>query len=484
MLFPLPAQGHLAGFLALARLLRREFQDGVTITIVCTPRTVAALRSSVVDADAGSSSSISFHALPFVPADHGLPADCESTSSLSNRGDLMKLFEALDTLEPAFDDFLSSLTGEVHKGDEEEEPAAANVCVIADVFVAWTVDVARRRGLAHAFFASCGAFGSAILHALWANIPVLPFGPDGTLRLPEHPTVVLHRSQLSPIFSSGDERWTAYHRRHLPRGYLTNAVISNTVEELEPTGLAMLRRTLGGVPVYPLGPLVRGVPASDEDDGGSDGTILSWLDTQRPSSVVYISFGSQNTIRANQMAELAAALESTGRPFVWVVRPPVGFDVNGAFRDEWLPGGFEARARASGRGLVVCGWAPQLRILAHAATGAFLSHCGWNSVLESLTHGVPLLGWPLAAEQFYNVKMLAEEWGACVEVARGNMESSVVERSRVVEAMEKVMGGTAESETLRRRVAEARQVLSRAWAEDGGSSRAALHDFFRAMRLR
>ena len=102
----------------------------------------------------------------------------------------------------------------------------------------------------------------------------------------------------------------------------------------------------------------------------------------------------------------------------------------------------------------------------------FLSHCGWNLVLESLTHGVPLLGWPLAAEQFYNVKMLAEEWGACVEVARGNLESSDVERSRVVEAMEKVMGDTAESEAL-----------SRAWAEDGGSSRAALHDFFKAMHL-
>ena len=126
---------------------------------------------------------------------------------------------------------------------------------------------------------------------------------------------------------------------------------------------------------------------------------------------------------------------------------------------------------------------PQLWILAHAATSAFLSHYGWNSVLESLTHGVPLLGWPLAAEQFYNVKMPGEEWGSCVEVARGNLESSDVERSKVVEAMEKVMGDTAESEALRRRVADARHVLSRAWAEDGGLSRAALHDFFKAMHL-
>jgi len=207
VLFPFPAQGHLAGFLALAlaRLLRRELQDGVTITIVCTPLTVAALRSSVADADAGSSSIISFHALPFVPADHGLPADCESTSSLSNRGDFMKLFEA-------FDDFLSGLTGGVHKGEENEEPAAANVCVIADVFVASTVDVVRRRGLAHAFFLSCGAFGSAILHALWANKPArrsARTGRYGCRSTPRLCSTARSYRRFSPAATRGGPRTTA-----------------------------------------------------------------------------------------------------------------------------------------------------------------------------------------------------------------------------------------------------------------------------------
>ncbi|CAN6242314.1 unnamed protein product [Urochloa humidicola] len=473
LLFPFPGHGHLAGFLALAGLLRRELPDA-TVTLVSTPRNVAAMRSSVAAQD---SSWLGFHALPFVPTDHGLPPDCESTSSLPLH-EFIKLFEALDTLEPAFDRYVQSLTG-------ESEDAGTTVCVVADPFVAWTVDVARRRGCAHAFLASCGAFGTAILHAVTKNMPALPFGPDGLLRLPEHPELTLHRSQLSPSFlrgGAGAARLTAYQHRHLPRGYLTDAVISNTVEEFEPTGLAMLRRTLlGKVPVWPIGPLVRTVSSQPETET-ADG-VMRWLDTQPPSSVLYISFGSQNTIRASQMAELAAALDATGRPFVWVIRPPVGFDIDGAFQDEWLPEEFESRAREANRGVLFRGWAPQLRILAHRATAAFLSHCGWNSVLESLTHGVPLLGWPLAAEQLYNVKML-EEWGVCVEVARGNLESSSVDRARVAEVLEKVNGDTAESAAMQRRVAEVRRVLREAWAEDGGSSRVAMHEFLRAMRLK
>jgi hypothetical protein len=36
---------------------------------------------------------------------------------------------------------------------------------VSDVFTAWTVDVARLHGYAHAVFVSCGAFGNAVLHS-------------------------------------------------------------------------------------------------------------------------------------------------------------------------------------------------------------------------------------------------------------------------------------------------------------------------------
>ncbi|KAK1586975.1 hypothetical protein Q3G72_008198 [Acer saccharum] len=70
-------------------------------------------------------------------------------------------------------------------------------------------------------------------------------------------------------------------------------------------------------------------------------------------------------------------------------------------------------------GLVVHKWAPQVDILSHKYVSASLSHCGWKSVLESLSQGVPIIGWPKASKQFYNAKFLEEEIGVCVEVAGG-----------------------------------------------------------------
>ncbi|KAL6639544.1 hypothetical protein ACP70R_023274 [Stipagrostis hirtigluma subsp. patula] len=356
---------------------------GVSLTLVSTPRNVAALRAS----SAAAAPFLRFHALPFVPEEHGLPAGAESTDALHVR-DFLALFAATESpsLRAAFDGFLAG-AGAVDGEDSAQVCDAVVVVVVADPFLAWTTGVARRHGARHAIFVSCGAFGSAVYHSLWNHLPHLRGGD--TFRLPDHPEATVHRSQLPVhlVDADGTDWWSAFHRRQISMGHDTDALVVNTTEELEPAGLRMLRRTMG-VPVWPVGPLLGLLPRRS-DDGDGEG-IVRWLDAREARSVLYISFGSQNSLRPDQMTELAAALELTGRPFVWAIRPPPGFDDGDDSR--WLPEGFEARARGGGgggRGLLLRGWAPQLRILAHASTGAFLSHCGWNSVLESVAHGVP-----------------------------------------------------------------------------------------------
>jgi len=84
----------------------------------------------------------------------------------------------------------------------------------------------------------------------------------------------------------------------------------------------------------------------------------------------------------------------------------------------YLPAGFVERTKATGR--VVPSWAPQARVLAHRATMAMLTHCGWNSVLESVVSGVPMVAWPLYAEQRQNAVLLCEETRAALRpVVRG-----------------------------------------------------------------
>lgn len=59
-------------------------------------------------------------------------------------------------------------------------------------------------------------------------------------------------------------------------------------------------------------------------------------------------------------------------------------------------------------GLLVRKWIPQNDLLGHPKCRAFVTHGGINGVLEAAYHGVPLVGFPMFADQFTNVAMA--EW--------------------------------------------------------------------------
>lgn len=52
--------------------------------------------------------------------------------------------------------------------------------------------------------------------------------------------------------------------------------------------------------------------------------------------------------------------------------------------------------------IFVTKWLPQNDLLGHPKTKLFITHCGNNGQFEALYHGVPMLGFPVFADQSHN----------------------------------------------------------------------------------
>ena len=234
-----------------------------------------------------------------------------------------------------------------------------------------------------------------------------------------------------------------------------DGILVNTFRDLEPAvgdGLEGLE-----VPVHPVGPLVWARPARVDRDH----ECLRWLDQQPHRSVVYVSFGSGGTLTWQQTAELALGLELSQHRFVWVVKKPHQDTASGSFFGtsqgeettmDYLPKGFIERTR--GIGLVIQAWAPQPLILAHASVRCFVTHCGWNSALESILNAVPMIAWPLFAEQHLNASMLEIQVGVATRIRTG--PDRLIRKEEIARAIHRVMEGQ-EAERMMKRASELRE---------------------------
>lgn len=467
VLLPFMARGHIIPFLALAQRLH---QMGYIATIINTPLNIKKLHQSLPPV----SSSIKLLEIPFNSSDHGLPPNAEDADSLPYSLSL-RLLQASLQLKLPFKNLIQQ-----HGADKP-------VSLISDIFFGWAADVAHELRVHHAIFSVTGAFGLACYCSTWLNLPHRSNTGSVEFHLPDFPEAgKFHITQLTPaLLAAGeDDQFTDFLRTNIIEWSKADALLFNTVEDLDKTGFTYFRRKLG-IPVRGIGPLLLS-PEQNREATISTEDCIRWLDKKESHSVIYVSFGLQHTISASQMMNLAKALDSSGRSFIWVVRPPLGFDTNEEFvAEQWLPEGFLLRVHDEERGLIVQKWAPQLEILAHRSTGLYISHCGWNSVLESLENGVPLISWPMAAEQFYNAKLLAEDVGVCVEVARGTHFE--VRPEDIVEKIEIVMGENETGNKIRRKSLEIRETIRDAVRDEEdyqGSSVKAMQEFFTAALLK
>uniref|UniRef100_A0A7N2LFF7 Glycosyltransferase n=1 Tax=Quercus lobata TaxID=97700 RepID=A0A7N2LFF7_QUELO len=231
---------------------------------------------------------------------------------------------------------------------------------------------------------------------------------------------------------------------------LAEGIIINTFMELEGSAIkALLDEEAKSLPLYPIGPIQSG--SSNQFDNGG-------------------------TLSYDQTNELALGLELSGQKFLWVVRTPNNESADATYLSDqtldnntlsFLPKGFVERTKW--QGLVVPSWAPQAQVLSHGSTGGFLSHCGWNSILESIMQGIPLIAWPLYAEQKMNAVLLAED--VKVALRPKTNKNGLIDREEIAKVVKGLMVGE-EGKKVRNRMKDIKIAAEKALSADGSSTKA------------
>ncbi|MCD9560191.1 hypothetical protein HAX54_018688 [Datura stramonium] len=139
--------------------------------------------------------------------------------------------------------------------------------------------------------------------------------------------------------------------------------------------------------------------------------------------------------------------------------------------------GHKVRGENPRKGLVIKVGPSSSYVVTSSYKGIFGLACGWNSTIEGVSCGVPMITWPMFAEQFFNEKLIVEVRGG-VEVGvkfpvRWGEEEKVgvlVCKEKVANAIEELMDGGEEGEKRRIRSKEL-EMVARMTMEENGTSR-------------
>ncbi|KAL7003508.1 hypothetical protein U1Q18_004662 [Sarracenia purpurea var. burkii] len=459
VLYPSPAIGHLISMVELGKFILNHYPSFSIHILITNPPYNAGSTAPYVSRVSATTTSITFHHLPTVDLSLSISSPHQETLA----------FELLRLNIPYVHQALISIsqTSKVR-------------ALIMDFFCTPALSVASDLKIPAFYFLTSGACCLAFF-LYFSTIHRTTIGSlkdlvKTHLNIPGLPPI-LATDLMKPVLDRNDKAYEDFLdvSIQLPK---SAGIIINTFELLEQK---CIKTIIDGLcapdkptpPLYCIGPLT----AIEDRASGSGGSLesLNWLNSQPSRSVVFLCFGSLGLFSSEQLKEMAVGLERSGQRFLWVVRSPPSEDQSRRFLappepdlDDLLPQGFLERTKE--RGLVVTSWAPQVAVLNHNSVGGFVTHCGWNSVLEAVCAGVPMVGWPLYAEQRMNRVVLVEELKLALplEEAEDGFVSGDELEKRVRELMK-----SEEGEAVKRRVVEMKAAAAAAMRE-GGSSRFAL----------
>ncbi|KAI0634631.1 hypothetical protein C8Q77DRAFT_1113597 [Trametes polyzona] len=221
-------------------------------------------------------------------------------------------------------------------------------------------------------------------------------------------------------------------------------------------------------PVVYAGPLVSGrhgwrtPPNANKEQSPLQDNLGAFLDKQLRErgerSVLLVSFGSM--FWPSDPAKLGAVLDvlvETNVPFVMSCASPFA-----AIPDE------TKRKVDAYSSAFLSQWVPQQSVLEHKATGWCMSHAGHNTVLECITAGVPMILWPIDADQAQNAVHLTDTLRIAYELLEVRHGAGLGPIRRL---QDRTPSGTLDAVR-----AEAQKVLAQAFGEDGMEKRERLRN--------
>ncbi|KNA20579.1 hypothetical protein SOVF_051200 [Spinacia oleracea] len=414
VLFPFMAHGHMIPTLDMARLFAAR---GVKTTLITTPLNAPTFTTAI---QKGKNTSrpplINIQVFRFPAQEAGLPQGCENLEQALGPGVMDQFFKASAMLKEQLEQFLDKTRPD---------------CLMAGMIFTWATDSASKFNIPRLVFHGTCYFSLCLSEELWSN------------------KETDYKKRSSKVKESELESF---------------GVIVNSFYELEPDYADFFKKDLGRR-AWHIGPVSLYNRSNQEKaQRGKTSSIdqhecLKWLNSKKPDSVIYICFGSTIHLIPSQIHQVLMALEATGQEFIWVVR------------NEDDLGGFEQKM--TGKGLIIRGWAPQMLILEHEAIGAFVTHCGWNSTLEGIAAGLPMVTWPMFAEQFYNEKLVTDILKIGIPVGAKKWTTvpsieDVIKQNAIEKALREIMEGDAAEE----RRCRSKEFKNMAWKalEEGGSS--------------
>ncbi|KAL6133144.1 hypothetical protein ACLB2K_065381 [Fragaria x ananassa] len=422
LLLPFPAQGHIKPMLTLAQLLCHA---GIHVTFVNTEHNHRHLTQR-------EALSARFPTLHFRSIPDGLPSD--------HPGSIFPYFLDIvtslrSTTAPLLHQLLVSLTIKSDVVGDAADQLPPVSCVITDGIMCFAIDAAEEVGLPVI----------AVRTSVWCYL-CLP-------KLIEEAELPFGDTDMDKAVFGVPGKECRLRQRDLPK----SSVLSHIASKFSK--------------IYPIGPLhalLKSRAGADDLSSSStaaaaslhqeDRSCMTWLDSQGPGSVIFVSYGSLAKLTRVQLLEFWHGLVNSGSHFLWVMRSDVLSD-EGEHANHLTPTELEMGTKE--RGFIV-DWVPQEEVLAHEAVGGFLTHSGWNSTLEAIWAGVPMLFWPQVADQQVNNRWVGEVWKIGIDM------KDMCDRSTVEKMIKALMGGE-EREVFTRSVDRFSKLAQASVSESGSS---------------